>query len=127
MIDSAGNAVEHPFTLDPSTGNGTVYFGGFNHIERALLVAANCNLLPSEVSYQYSLGFLARADCDHNGYADIYDVLYLIDFVYGDGPAPLPFWEMGDLNCSGGIDILDISVSIDYVLHGGATPCPPID
>lgn len=127
LIDSSGNAVEHPISLDPVTGNGAVYIGGFDKIARGVLVASNVNLVISEASYQYSLGFLARADCNYNGYADIFDVLHLIDFVYNNGPQPLPLWEVGDLNCSGGIDILDISVAIDYILHGGATPCPPID
>jgi len=127
QVDSSGSAVEHAFTLDPATGNGTIYLGGFDTMTKGVLVAANCNTSTSEVGYQYTLQFLARADCNHNGFADIFDVLYLIDFVYNNGPAPVPFWEVGDLNCSGGIDILDISIIIDYALKGGATPCPPID
>jgi hypothetical protein len=127
LIDSSGNAVEHPIDLDSLTGNGTLYFGGFDDVAEGVLIAANVNLTASEAGYQYSLGFMARADCNHNGYADIFDVLYLIDFVYSGGPQPVPLWEVGDLNCSGGIDILDISIIIDYVLKGGATPCPPIN
>jgi hypothetical protein len=127
LIDSSGDAVERAIDLDPTTGNGTLYFGGLDSIAKGVLVAANVSLTPTEAGYQYSLSFLARADCNHNGFADIFDVLYLIDFVYGGGPQPVPFWEVGDLNCSGGIDILDLSVIIDYVLRGGATPCPSVD
>ena len=127
LIDSAGNTDERPISLDPATGDGTLFFGGFDQIVRAVLVAANVKLTPSEVGYQYALDFLPRADVNNNGWADIFDVLYLIDFIYGDGSAPEPIWQVGDLNCSGGIDVLDISVLIDYAVKGGATPCPPID
>jgi hypothetical protein len=127
LIDSAGQSETLPIDLDTLTGDGTLYFGGFDQLDRALLVAANVHLTPSEKAYNYSLDFLVRADCDFDKGADIFDILYLIDFIYGGGPSPEPLWQVGDLNCSGGIEILDVSVIIDYVLKGGETPCAPLD
>lgn len=56
---------------------------------------------------------------------DIDDIVYLINYVFGGGPAPVPL-ESGDANCSGGdpsVDIDDIVYLINYVFGGGPAPC----
>ncbi len=54
---------------------------------------------------------------------NLLDVLYLIDFVYGDptGPAPIPP-EAGDANADGSINLLDILYLIDFLY--GVPPGP---
>jgi hypothetical protein len=126
-IDSAGNATEFPMDIDAQTGDGVVYFGSFDVLDRALLVVANVEQTPTERSYLYSVDFLARADCNDDGGANIQDILTLVDLVYDAGPPPQPIWQVGDLDCSGGIDVLDVSVAVDYILRGGAVPCPPLE
>jgi hypothetical protein len=56
---------------------------------------------------------------------DIDDVVFLINFVFGGGPAPCPL-AAGDANCSNGdtpVDIDDIVYLINYVFNGGPPPC----
>jgi M6 family metalloprotease-like protein len=56
---------------------------------------------------------------------DIDDIVYLIGYVFGGGPAPTPI-ESGDVDCSGGdvpVDIDDIVYLIQYVFAGGPSPC----
>ncbi len=61
-------------------------------------------------------------DADGNGSIDIDDIVFLIDYVFGSGPAPDPV-EAGDADCSGAVDIDDIVYLIDYVFSGGPAPC----
>lgn len=56
---------------------------------------------------------------------DIDDIVFLINYVFGGGPAPVPL-AAGDANCSGGdpaVDIDDIVYLINYVFGGGPAPC----
>jgi hypothetical protein len=126
-IDSSGNATELPIDIDPLTGDGVVYFGSFDILDRAVLITANVEQTPAQKAYSYSVDFLTRADCNDDEGATVQDILYLANFVFGNGPPPQPIWQVGDLDCSGGIDVLDLSVSVDYILRGGAIPCPPLE
>jgi hypothetical protein len=58
---------------------------------------------------------------------DIDDIVYLINYVFGGGPQPVPELAAGDANCSGGdprVDIDDIVYLINFVFGGGPAPCP---
>ncbi len=53
---------------------------------------------------------------------DIDDVVLLIGYVFGGGPAPDPI-ESGEVDCSGFIDIDDIVYLINYIFASGPAPC----
>jgi hypothetical protein len=63
-----------------------------------------------------------------NGYGDpavdIDDLVYLINYVFGGGPAPIPLLCCGNANGSGDVDIDDIVYLINYVFSGGPAPIP---
>jgi len=61
-------------------------------------------------------------DTDASGAVDIDDVVYLIAYIFGGGPAPDPL-ESGDADCSGGVDIDDVVYIIAYIFGGGNPPC----
>jgi subtilisin family serine protease len=58
---------------------------------------------------------------DYSGY-DISDVVYLINYLYVNGPAPNPL-ERGDVNCDGRINAADVIYLINYLFVGGPSPC----
>jgi len=53
---------------------------------------------------------------------DIDDVVYLLDYIFADGPVPDPL-ESGDANCSGAIDIDDVIYILSYVFLDDHAPC----
>jgi len=58
---------------------------------------------------------------------DIDDVIYVIAYMFTEGPAP-EVMESGDVNCSGGptpIDMDDIIYLINYIFTAGPPPCEP--
>jgi len=51
----------------------------------------------------------------------ISDVIYLINYLFCEGPAPNPI-ERGDVNCDGAVDIADVMYLINYLFMGGPPP-----
>ncbi len=69
-----------------------------------------------------------RGDINHDGapLIDIADLVYLVDFMFADGPAP-PCAQEGDIDGSGGLlDISDLVYLVDFMFNDGpvAPACP---
>ncbi len=56
-----------------------------------------------------------------NGVVDLGDLLFIINYLYKGGPAPVPLSE-GDVNCDGVIDLGDVLFLISYLYKGGPFP-----
>ncbi len=63
------------------------------------------------------------ADIDSNGNGpDIADLVYLVDYIFQDGPAP-PIMCQADIDANGvGPDIADLVYLVDYMFQGGPPP-----
>jgi len=64
---------------------------------------------------------LKHGDCSLDGVVDVDDVVYLINYIFSNGPEPTPL-HMSDSDCSGGIDIDDVVWIIAYAFTGGNAP-----
>jgi len=68
-----------------------------------------------------------RGDVDHSGVLpiDIADLVYLVDYMFNQGPEPECFDE-GDVDGSGvePIDIADLVYLVDYMFNSGPAPPP---
>ena len=60
------------------------------------------------------------ANGDHS--VDISDVVFLITYIFGGGPAPSPI-QAGDADCSSAVDISDAVYMINFIFGGGPVPC----
>lgn len=72
------------------------------------------NLVPSA---EVSCG-----DANGDGVVNVTDAVYLIMYIFGEGPAPATA-EAGDPNCSGTVNITDAVYLIQYIFAGGPSPC----
>ena len=66
-------------------------------------------------------------DVDNSGEVNILDIVYLINYKYKTGPAPLcfPINSCADVDNSGDINILDIVYLINFKYKEGPEPnCP---
>lgn len=63
-------------------------------------------------------------DANGDGVVNSADVVYLINYLFKDGPAPEP-WRVGDVNCDGIINSADVVYLINYLFKGGPPPCCP--
>lgn len=80
-------------------------WGAWSNVERAVVGSG---------------GFL-RGDANGDGVIDLGDVVFLINYLYRDGPAPDPL-EAGDTNSDGQINLGDVVYLIDYLFRGGPPP-----
>jgi len=66
--------------------------------------------------------YIKSGDVDASGGIDIDDVVYLIQYLFAGGPAPIPI-QSGNCDCIGEIDIDDVVYLITYLFQGGPVPC----
>jgi hypothetical protein len=76
--------------------------------------------------YVFSEPTCIPGDADGSAAVDIDDVVYLIQYIFAGGPAPIPEICCGDANGNGitgcGIDIDDVVYLIEYIFAGGPPP-----
>jgi hypothetical protein len=65
----------------------------------------------------------SRGDCNNDGVINSADAVYLISYLFVDGPAPIPVLQIGDLNCDGIVNIADVVYLINYLFVNGPPPC----
>jgi hypothetical protein len=61
-------------------------------------------------------------DADGNVTVDISDAVYLIAYIFTNGPEPIPLVS-GDANCDTAVDISDVVYLISFIFTGGPAPC----
>ncbi len=61
-------------------------------------------------------------DADASGIVTVSDAVFIINYIFGGGPAPNPD-ERGDADCTGVTTISDVVYLINYIFAGGAAPC----
>jgi len=62
-----------------------------------------------------------RGNVDNVGGIDIADLVYLVDFMFNDGPVP-PCTGEADMDGSGEIDIADLVYVVDFMFNDGPAP-----
>lgn len=74
------------------------------------------------VSLQGSVGGTERGDVNQSGTITSADIIYLVNYVFKGGPAPLPSPIEGDVTCNGTVSSADIISLVNYVFKGGPPP-----
>jgi hypothetical protein len=64
-------------------------------------------------------------DVNADNTINVTDVVYLIAWIFSDGPAPIPDPLVGDVDCSGFTNITDCVYLIQYIFDNGPAPCGP--
>lgn len=72
----------------------------------------------------FAFSGIVAGDANSDGQADVGDAVFLINYIFRNGPPPTPE-AAGDANCGGQVDIGDAVYLISYVFKGGPPPCLP--
>ena len=114
-----GPAVPDPTStlLCISAENGTWQF--FNGKIDEVKVYSRA-LSAEEMKAEFESG-VARGDTNGDGIINIGDVVYLVSYLYKNGPAPDPS-ESGDVTCDGIADIGDVVFLVAYLYRNGPPP-----
>ena len=81
----------------------------------------SCHELIGRYGVACALPYLC-GDCDHSGLVNVSDAIYLVNYIFGGGPAPVPL-VTGDANCDSSINISDAVYLIHFIFSGGPVPC----
>ncbi len=78
-------------------------------------------------AFVYDCSQYVCGDVNNDGEIDIGDVVYLINYLYKDGPPPEcePITACGDVNVDGEVDIGDVVYLINYLYKDGPPPGNP--
>jgi len=61
-------------------------------------------------------------DANGDDGVNVSDVVYLLNYIFTEGPGPQPILACGDANTDGGVNISDAYYIINYVFLAGAAP-----
>jgi len=102
---------------------GTIGYGLHYWRMKAFKISTGDSSEYSEVRRLFNESFIC-GDINVDGTVNIFDVTGLIDYLYRDGPPPIPP-ESGDINNDGSTNIFDITGLISYLYLEGPEPvCP---
>ena len=73
--------------------------------------------------HPFQFGLFVAGDQDGDGVLTSSDIIYLVNYVFKAGPAPLPCVAAGDANCNGVVTSADIIYLVNYTFKGGLPPC----
>jgi len=76
------------------------------------------------VNFAKAMAAVCRGDANNDGIVNISDAQYLVNYMFGGGPLPVPVPETGDSDGSCALSISDAVYLINYIHAGG--PPPPI-
>jgi outer membrane protein assembly factor BamB len=100
-----GNAPYSIFAVDLD-GDGDLDLATANYNSDNVSVLLNC---------------LSTGDCNEDGGINSADVVYLINYLFVNGPAPEPL-GVGDVNCDGVVNSADVVYLINYLFVNGPAP-----
>jgi hypothetical protein len=75
----------------------------------------------SDTMFVENEGEYMRGDANGDGVIDISDVVYLINYLFIHGPAPVPL-AAGDATCNGVVDVSDVVYLLNYLFVSGPAP-----
>ncbi len=121
------DAVCCPYFIPQSAGTATFRLTGWVGPGESMLVPENLSaILPAFYGGNITVIPYLAGDPNHDGIIDVGDVIYLINYLFVDGPEPDPL-ESGDVDGYGEVDIGDVIYLINYLFIDGPPPVnPPI-
>jgi hypothetical protein len=102
------------------------YSGMLDHPEYGTIVRFNSSI-PNDVDdiFAFQVSEVpACGDMNADNEINVTDAVYLINYIFLEGPAP-PTFESADVNCDLKVNITDVVYVIIYVFQGGHEPCDP--
>jgi hypothetical protein len=70
-----------------------------------------------------STNSLYTGDVNNDGAITSGDIVFIVGYVFKNGPSPGPCEAVGDVDCSGAVTASDIIHSVNFVFKSGPEPC----
>jgi len=110
----------------PSTYKVVFFAFPFESVPQTLVDPNNSFTLMRRVVDWFGLGVASPqyipGDANGDEIVNVGDVVYLVNYLYKNGPAPYPL-AAGDANCDEIINVGDVIYLVNYLYKGGPPPC----
>ncbi|MCJ7459833.1 MAG: dockerin type I repeat-containing protein [candidate division Zixibacteria bacterium] len=121
--DSTTTHAPIPVSLGPSESGDVLldikpYTFGTGNVTMRITSRTNPSLADSITFVLKAL----RGDANGDGKVTVSDVVFLVNYLFKGGPAPLPFLS-GDANCDTKVTVSDVVYLVNYLFKGGPPPC----
>jgi len=93
-----------------------------SYTDTFLVVAPTADNNPKKVATTMNV-WRFHGDCDWDGQITIIDLVWLVNYMFNQGPLPRPTLIVGDMNCDLVISIEDLVWLVDYMFNQGPLPC----
>ncbi len=75
----------------------------------------------SDFEFTLNMEAYMRGDVNYDQQINLGDVVYLVSYLYRNGPVPLPYFS-GDVNGDAVINVADVIYLVNYLFRGGPPP-----
>jgi hypothetical protein len=75
-----------------------------------------------ETPFQFYALHFNYGDANGDSLINIADVVHILNYLFINGPPPVPCLEAGDANCDGVVNIADVVYLINYLFLEGPPP-----
>jgi hypothetical protein len=90
--------------------------GGF------VMTGSSASFVNGECHYLVKARSYFCGDANGDDAIDVSDAVYLVNYIFRDGPEPIFGYCHGDANDDGGTDVSDIVMLINYIFRDGPSP-----
>lgn len=109
-----------PAALSFNLNSAGFPFGEYE--DTLLVIAASASNSPKRIPVRMRV-WRFHGDNDYDGIITIADLVYMVDYMFNNGPRPQPQLHVGDLTCDLFVNIDDLVYMVDYMFGGGPIPC----
>ncbi|MGB7062427.1 MAG: M14 family zinc carboxypeptidase [Candidatus Zixiibacteriota bacterium] len=129
-VKGTANPVDYCALRYPATGSSAykIVFSAFSFeaVPQAGFDPNNSYALMRRIMDWFGLGAETSpyipGDANGDQIVNVGDVVYLVGYLYKNGPAPDPL-AAGDANCDSVLNVGDVVYLVDYLYKGGPPPC----
>lgn len=119
LLNNGDGTFSSDSTYPVGTWPSSIFAADFDNDGDIDLATANSN--SDNVSILLNQSTSIRGDANRDGKINLDDVVYLINYLFINGPAPSPLW-VGDANCDGMVNSTDVVYLINYLFIEGPPP-----
>jgi hypothetical protein len=122
LADYGGNDYRDTIWTSFSNGEGRIFVEYFEDVERVIVAPVVTSSYGEVYNFFYDIYLRSPGDADANDLVNISDVIFIIAYIFGSGPASHPLAGM-DADCNRIVNISDAVYLVHYIFGGGPEPC----